>query len=399
MKTSTSLFLALLIALGWIEKPASSFRRPASELRGPPARADTGIWADTLRRGDTTFYSHGRIITTLAVLLDSHQVSIPAVRFGIPNGPFHLSLDSLCAQDQLGYNATFRFASSSGASLVRDLARAKACNGRVIVGASRSRMKGTVDGVLNVAAGRAEIAKWPWDKVGPYIADGTIIGFYAGDDISADEWGEQFSMPTRMAMWDSIYGELRLRAPNIPTMIRAKPTELAEWGYRGSNITTAWAQYRGPYRDKDPHFWVAAQVASAKAQKLGLIIGHNLLDGGCGPAKLAGGQTNTACLQNLPGTGILGTTRDAASVRRYQSSPAEYLYYKMVFLTEPYACASIDWQWSPAWTASPSTGRTADQIVQARAFHTQAEVKAAARALGELARKRVPASCIHPDRR
>ncbi|HEU4681902.1 MAG TPA: hypothetical protein VFS51_09165, partial [Gemmatimonadales bacterium] len=205
-------------------------------------------------------------------------------------------------------------------------------------------------------------------------------------------------MATRMARWDSIYGELRWRAPGAATIIRAKPTELANWGYRGTNITTAWAQYRGPYRDRDPKTWVAGQVTAAKAQNLGLVIGHNLLDGGCGPAVLADGRMNTACLPNLPGTGILGTTKDAASVRRYQTSPGEYLYYKAVFLTEPYACASIDWRWSPAWSASPSVGRTAEQIAQARAFHTQAEVKSAARALGELARKRSPASCIHPDR-
>jgi hypothetical protein len=400
VKTSTSFFLAMLVALGWTDESANSDPRAAFELRAfPAAHADTGTWADTASRGDTTFYSHGRIITTVAVLIDSHQVRIPAVRVGIPNGPFHLSLDSLCAQGRLGYNATFRFASSSGAFLVRDLAQAKACNGRLIIGGSRSRMKETGDSILNVAAARAEIAKWPWDKIEPYITDGTIIGFYAGDDVSADEWGKQFSMPTRMAMWDSIYSEFRLRAPSIPTMIRAKPTELAAWGYRGSNITTAWAQYRGPYRDKDPQTWLAAQVASAKAQKLGLIIGQNLLDGGCGPATLADGRTNNACLPNLPGTEILGTTKEAASVRRYQTSPAEYLYYKMVFLTEPYACASIDWQWSPTWSASPSAGRSAEQIAQARAFHTQAEVKAAARALGELAGRRPPASCIHPDRR
>jgi hypothetical protein len=404
-------FLLVLIALGWSERPArrAGTGNPAAEPEasraalgsriGTAVRADTTVWTDTARRGDTTFYSSGRVLTTLAVLLDSHQVSIPAVRLGIANGPFHLSLDSLCAQDRLGYSATFRFAVSSGASLISDLAQAKACNGRVIVGASRNRMKGIADGGLNVAAGRAEIARWPWDRIGPYIADGTILGFYAGDDVSADEWGKQFSLPTRMAMWDSIYGEFRLRAPGVPTMIRAKPTDLAVWGYRGTNITTAWAQYRGPYRDKDPRAWVAAQVASAKAQKLGLIIGHNLLDGGCGPAKLAGGQPNTACLPNLPGTGTLGTTRDAASVRRYQSSPAEYLYYKMVFLTEPYACASIDWQWSPAWSASPSAGRTAEQIARARAFHSQDEVRSAARALGELARKRAPASCIQSGER
>jgi hypothetical protein len=50
-------------------------------------------------------------------------------------------------------------------------------------------------------------------------------------------------------------------------------------------------------------------------------------------------------------------------------------------------------------SASPSAGRTAEQIAQARAFHTQGEVKSAAKALGELAKKRAPASCIHPDRR
>src|SRR5688500_7459409 len=110
MNPSRWSFLLVLIALGWSERPArrASTGSPAAEPDAPGAalgsrlgtavRAATTVWTDTARRGDTTFYSSGRILTTLAVLIDSQKVSIPAVRLGIPNGPFHLSLDSLCAQ-------------------------------------------------------------------------------------------------------------------------------------------------------------------------------------------------------------------------------------------------------------------------------------------------------------
>ncbi|HEU4681223.1 MAG TPA: hypothetical protein VFS51_05720, partial [Gemmatimonadales bacterium] len=315
MKTSASILLGFVIALGYTDKPADRSAPHAAFAVGsfPIVRTDTGTWADTVRRGDTTFYSHGRIITHVAVLIDSLLVSSATTGSGVPNGPFHLSIDSLCAQERLGYNAALLVASSSGRSLPAQLAKAASCNGRVIVAVSRSKLK-DANGELSVAAGVAEIGRWPWAEISRYVDDSTIIGFYAGDDVSADEWGKGVPMATRMARWDSIYGELRWRAPGAATIIRAKPTELASWGYRGINITTAWAQYRGPYRDKEPKTWVAGQVTAAKAQNLGLVIGHNLLDGGCGPAVLANGRMNTACLPNLPGTGILGTTKDAASV-------------------------------------------------------------------------------------
>ena len=381
-------------------EPRTSLARMAL----PPASVETTVtlthFFDSTKVGDTVAFKrwHWRDTTIRhrREIVESTWVRLPPAALGLPNGPFHLPPDSLCAP--LGYNATFRFASSSGRYLVNDLKVVKRCKGRVIVGVSRSKLKSTPDTGLSVANGIAEIAKWPWTELQPFLTDGTILGFYAGDDVSSTEWGKA-SMAMRLARWDSIYAEFTRRAPTVARMIRSKPTELRDWGYAGRNITTAWAQYRGPYRDKAPTDWIAAQVTAAKALKLGLVIGPNYLDGGCGPPTLYDGKTNTSCLPNVPGTGILGTTPNAASVRRYQMSAAELSYYGAAMIAEPYNCAMIGWAWSESFTASPKPERPAEQIAGARAFHAREDVRSVAKALGALAQKRNPASCIHPDRR
>ena len=53
-------------------------------------RSDTLVWTDTATRGDTTFVSRGRAVTTTAVLTDSQWVQLtpPPRRNGIPFGLF-----------------------------------------------------------------------------------------------------------------------------------------------------------------------------------------------------------------------------------------------------------------------------------------------------------------------
>jgi len=196
------------------------------------------------------------------------------------------------------------------------------------------------------------------------VKDSTIIAFYVGDDVEAAEWGPA-KLPVRLAQWDSIAGIIQSRCPDAPVAIRAHPTQLEARGtWRW--LTTAWTQYtsrRGP-----PEQFLATQVASAKRQRLGLVAGVNLLNGGCGPTALG------RCFPDVPGTTLPGTDTGF-----YQVSSAELTYYKMVAMSEPYVCASLDWSWGPNFRSS---------------FHERPDIRSAAKALGVLARKRPLASCV-----
>src|SRR5919202_3382344 len=51
----------------------------------------TTLWSDSPRRGDTTFFGSGRVVTTNVVYLDSQWVRVPdppPLRTGIPLGLF-----------------------------------------------------------------------------------------------------------------------------------------------------------------------------------------------------------------------------------------------------------------------------------------------------------------------
>jgi hypothetical protein len=316
-----------------------------------------------------------RIIATSSGLADTSTITVTRPSgsgpgAGIPFGAFHVPLDSL--NGSLSYNGTGLTAEPT--RILADLNTVRARNGRVVLALKRSKTK-DANG-LSVAAARAELASWP--DISSYLADGTVIGVYVSDDILSTEWGPN---PPYLSRIDSVARQVKLRWPNAITMVRAKPTELAARG-TWQWLETAWAQYRGPYRDPPPKQFADREVASAKAQKLGVVIWINALDGGCGPT--------TACLPGVPGTSIEGTFLNAASTRRFQVSAAEMLNYGTAFLAEPYNCAAIHWQYSPVYNR---TSLPALQLAGIQAFDTRPDVRAAMAQLASLARQRTFTSC------
>ena len=319
-----------------------------------------------------------RVIATSGTLADTSTVTVTAplgggTASGLVFGAFHVPPDSL-NRLSLGYNGAVLIANASSLKADLDLVRAR--GGRIVLGISRSRTK-DANG-LSVAATDAELGRWQAAAdLNPYLADGTIVAIYVSDDITSTEWGPA---PPYLARIDSLAGAVKARWPSAPTIVRAKPTELSGHSWRW--LDAGWAQYRGPYRDGTPQQFRDIQVASAKAQKLGLVIALNVLDGGCG--------LTPACLPGVGGTGILGTFIDAASVRRFQMSAAEVLAYGKVFVAEPYNCAFIGWRWSPSYSSS---SLPADQLAGIRGFDTRADVRAAMGDLSILAGQRPSTSC------
>jgi hypothetical protein len=354
--------LPVLLILAWSGEPVrrASDSSPI-EARGSEPISDTSTWTDTRKLGDTTFYSRGRVVTTVVVLPDSHWAVRPPVVLGLPNGPFQLPPDSLCT---LGYTGTTLPVFT--ATVLRDLERTRQCQARTFAQIRRVRLKDST-GKLSVQTARAELDSWPWAGLCGRVKDSTIIAFYIGDDVTNDEWGPA-PLATRLAQWDSVAGVIRTKCPDAPVAIRALPTQLEarpQWQW----LTTAWAQYPGPRpRWGAPEQFFGSQVASAKRQRLGLVAGLNLLNGGCGPA------TRGWCLPDVPGTTLPGTGPE-----QYQVSAAELMYYKSVAMTEPYVCASVDWSWGPNFRSG---------------FHDRPEIQSAAKALGVIARKRPLTSCV-----
>lgn len=365
MKQLPALLLLAAFALPSLST-TGTLRRGSDEPRlvrmtaASEAANHTTPWADSTRLGDTTFYSRGRVVTTVSITMDSAWTARPPDRLtvGLPSGPFNLPPDSLCT---LGYSATTL--AVTGKRVMRDLERTRECGARTFAQIRRSKLKDST-GKLSVEAARAELDTWPWPGLCGRVQDSTIIAFYIGDDVEDPEWGPA-KLPVRLAQWDSIAGIIRARCPGAPVAIRSHPNQLearGPWLW----LTTAWTQYtnrRGP-----PEQFLALQVASARRQRLGLVAGVNLLNGGCGPAD------RRKCFPDIPGTTLVGTQPEL-----YQLSAAELVYYKTVALSDPYVCASVDWSWGPAF--------------QSR-FHERPEVRSAMKALGVVARKRPLSSCI-----
>lgn len=325
-----------------------------------------------------------RVIATSGALADTSTVTVTVplgsgLGSGIPFGPYHVPPDSL-GKPSFAYTGGTRVAVP--ATLKGDLDRVRAAKGRVVVQLLRNYTK-DASGKLSVAATRSYLATLP--DISSYISDGTVLGIMVSDDITgADIWGGE---KPPLARIDSLALLVKTRWPAATTVVRAKPTQLRIEPATGMLYTwrwlqTAWAQYNGPYRDGTPQNYRDANLAGAKALNLGLILGLNVLDGGCGPVSLG------ACLPNVPGTDILGTFIDAASVRRYQMSAAEVLAYGKVLLPE--TCIFLDWQWSPIWNGD---GRPADQVAGIRAFDTRADVRTSMAALRALAGTLTPPTC------
>jgi hypothetical protein len=359
-KACMRLLPAAILILAWsaerVHRPSD---RPAENL--PEPVTDTSTWSDSRRLGDTTFFSRGRVITTVVVLPDSQWAVRPPVLLGLPNGPFQLPPDSLCT---LGYSGTTLLVFP--ATVLQQLERTRECGARTFAQIRRPKLKDSY-GSLSVDAARAELESWPWDGLCGRVRDSTLIAFYVGDDVTADEWGPA-PLPTRLAQWDSVAGLIQTRCPGAPVAIRALPTQL-EARPRWEWLTTAWAQYPGPRPViGPPEKFFALQVASAKRQHLGLVTGLNLLDGSCGPA------ARGWCLPGIPGTTLAGTRPD-----HYQMSAAELMYYKSVAMTDPYVCASVDWSWGPNFKSD---------------FHDRPDIQSAAKALSVIARQRARTSCV-----
>ena len=299
-------------------------------------------------------------------------VPLPVSRgVAFPNGTWRLPEDSLCTT--YGYSLT---TINITKTILAELEIAKRCKGRVQANLPRRAMKDSLG--LNVRrATQFILSNDSTPDLTPYIKDSTLVGFLIGDDIAkSTEWNPKgkYSMTTQLAMWDSIAAAVTARFPGLPPTIRARPVQLSQrptWVW----LKTAIAQYKGyNFHKISPQQFVAQEVAAAKQLKLGLMLGLNYLNGGCGPKT---GRITGADPYICPSE-YVGTTRLGEQAGDYQMSGWEVEYYSKAFLAEPYMCGLLSWVWSPT------------EGVQ---FHEWPDVQAAIRAVEPVAESHPASSC------
>ena len=206
--------------------------------------------------------------------------------------------------DQFGarYNAALR--NIYPQYMIRDLGEIKSRGGKVVVMmAGPSRLYQDADGHFSLTKWKARIDRYDGTNFNSFINDGTLIGHYLIDEPNDPaNWNGR---PISGEVLDEMARYSKSKWPNLPTIVRTYPDYLEPWApYR--YLDAAWAQYVERKGDVDD--FIASNVASAKRQGLGLVVGLNLIKGGVNKSEMTATQVKSW------GSVLLGSTYPCAFI-------------------------------------------------------------------------------------
>jgi hypothetical protein len=180
------------------------------------------------------------------------------------------------------------------------------------------------DGTFNMPMWKARLDAFRTVDFSEFLQDGTIVAQMLIDDIDESNWGGQ---PVSNRQVEEMARYSKRFWPDLLTAVRARPSTLMTPEYGGSGepydwraLDAAWNQYSA--RMGDPADQMAGEVAAAKQQGLGLVVGLNVLSGGDGSSGLPGPEKFSS---------------DSAM------SPSEVVKYGTPLIRHPYACSFLMW--------------------------------------------------------
>jgi hypothetical protein len=228
-------------------------------------------------------------------------------------------------------------------TILQDLAMARARGARMIVNfAGGSDRTTDADGHFSYELWKARVDRFLpiIDQLNSYVADGTLFLFYVIDEPFAKQrWGGTVPMATidQMAQYSKSF------FPDLPTAVRAAPTELRN--YRWQYVDVAWAQYTS--RKGGIAGYASTQAATAREEGLGLVVGLNISKGGDGSSGFG-------------------------SPKEPSMSGAEILRYGQTLLQIADACAFISWDNRPSVIGRPDVAAALRQLALAAKAHPEA---------------------------
>jgi hypothetical protein len=171
-------------------------------------------------------------------------------------------------------------------NILSKLSGARARGGRVVIKLSmgRDRYVKNADGTFSLTKWKSLVSRFKSVNLGPYIADGTIIGHYLIDEPHrAQRWGGRAISHTTLEEMAKFSKELW---PQMTTIVRVAPSWLASAPFSLKYVDAGWTQYRASHGDAAK--WVASETRAAERAGLGLVVGMNVLDGGDGSSRQRG---------------------------------------------------------------------------------------------------------------
>lgn len=222
--------------------------------------------------------------------------------------------------------------------VVQQLTAAQSRGQRVAVNFVRSKKYSqNSDETFNLEKWKGMVDLFADIDLTPWIEDGTIMVHYLLDEPKGrSHWGGEV-IPNDVI--DEMARYSKERWPSLATTVRVQPTKLAKHadgygqahpgGWTWTYLDAGWGQFsarKGPIEQ-----FVTEEVAEAKLQGIGLVMGMNVVTGGAGPDS------------------ELGWDRPAhSSYSGYSMSPAELRYYGEQLIATPLACALVMWRYYDA---------------------------------------------------
>jgi hypothetical protein len=164
--------------------------------------------------------------------------------------------------------------------LMAELVLARAKGGRVIlkmVGGSDERVKNS-DGTFSLTKWKALVDRFKSVNFTSYINDGTLMGVFLIDEPhNTSKWGGR---TISHATVEAMAKHTKQAWPNMTTFVRARPTWLVQTPITYVYLDAGWFQYESYMGNVSTA--ITKEVTAAKAKRLGLAVGLNVLSGGNG---------------------------------------------------------------------------------------------------------------------
>ena len=162
------------------------------------------------------------------------------------------------------------------ASLVARLDQAAGLGMAVTVALSGTAQAQNADGTFSLTRWKAQVDRYRTLSLGGYVSSKTLYLHQLVDQPRcAACWGGK-PIP-----WETIEEMAKYSKaiwPGLPTTVRVPPSALAKANFQWTYLDAGWAQYSTPRGDL--RSYLAAEAAQARAEKLGLVAGLNLVDAG-----------------------------------------------------------------------------------------------------------------------
>lgn len=253
----------------------------------------------------------------------------PAVALSLPFGLSHTPVTDATPWTGSLYRA-------DPADLVKVLSSAEASKTKVMVVLAAASDTKNSDGTFSLTKWKAQVNRFQTLALGRYITNKTLFLHHLVDQPDcASCWGGH-AIP-----WATVEAMAKYSKsiwPSVPTSVRVAPTKLAGATFRWTYLDAGWAQYDAGLGDV--RAYLAAQVAAAKSEGLGLAVGLNLLDG-------AGANT-------APMT--------ATQIQQFGT----------VLAREPSACAFVAWKHDAAYLGQPGIRAALDSVAKVAMSRTGA---------------------------